>query len=104
SQPVPGLLPGQRRRTRPPAPPRRRRRDHLGGRACLGVRPDAACPAHLPDLREPLTRPTPRLAPRREDTMTETADGRECGHEHVIGGVAYGCERPPHPVDGYGPT
>jgi hypothetical protein len=28
----------------------------------------------------------------------------ECGHEYVLGGVAYGCERPPHPIDGYGPV
>lgn len=26
-----------------------------------------------------------------------------CGHEHDYGGVAYRCERAPHPVDGYGP-
>ncbi len=32
------------------------------------------------------------------------ADEKECGHEHVIGGIAYGCERAPHPVDGYGPA
>jgi len=25
----------------------------------------------------------------------------ECGHEHEYGGIAYSCERPPHPVDGH---
>lgn len=29
-------------------------------------------------------------------------DEAVCGHEHVIGNVAYRCERAPHPVDGYG--
>ena len=24
-----------------------------------------------------------------------------CGHEYVIGNVAYACERQPHPTDGY---
>jgi hypothetical protein len=24
-----------------------------------------------------------------------------CGHEHEYGGIAYRCERPPHPVDGH---
>jgi hypothetical protein len=28
---------------------------------------------------------------------------QECGHEYVLGGVAYGCESAPHPIDGYGP-
>jgi hypothetical protein len=31
-------------------------------------------------------------------------DEQECGHEYVLGGVAYGCERAPHPIDGYGPA
>jgi hypothetical protein len=31
-------------------------------------------------------------------------DEKECGHEHVIGGIAYGCERASHPVDEYGPA
>jgi hypothetical protein len=26
----------------------------------------------------------------------------ECGHEYVLGGVAYGCERAPHSNDGWG--
>jgi hypothetical protein len=26
----------------------------------------------------------------------------ECGHEHSYGGVAYRCQRAPHPVDGHG--
>jgi hypothetical protein len=30
-------------------------------------------------------------------------DAGECGHEYVLGGVAYGCERTPHEIDGYGP-
>lgn len=29
------------------------------------------------------------------------ADEQTCGHEYVPGGVAYGCERAPHPVNGY---
>jgi hypothetical protein len=32
------------------------------------------------------------------------ADELTCGHEYVLSGVAYGCERGPHPVDGYGPA
>lgn len=31
------------------------------------------------------------------------ATPQACGHEHGYGGVAYRCERAPHPVDGYGP-
>lgn len=35
--------------------------------------------------------------------MTETTDKALCGHRYVLGDVEYECERPPHPVDGYGP-
>jgi hypothetical protein len=28
----------------------------------------------------------------------------ECGHEYVLGGIAYGCERAPHLIDGHGPA
>jgi len=34
--------------------------------------------------------------------MSEEKTGL-CGHEYAHGGVAYKCERKPHPVDGYGP-
>lgn len=40
--------------------------------------------------------------------MTETTTGSPpapalCGHEFSYGGVAYKCERAPHPIDGNGP-
>ena len=31
-------------------------------------------------------------------------ENETCGHEHVIGNVAYRCERAPHPIGGYGAT
>lgn len=31
-------------------------------------------------------------------------DEPTCSHEYVLGGVAYACERTPHPADGYGPA
>jgi hypothetical protein len=36
-------------------------------------------------------------------TTTEPA-AATCGHEYELGAVSYACERPPHPVDGYGPA
>ena len=44
-------------------------------------------------------------APTAGRTASVTAEPPRpvCGHEYVLGDVAYRCERPPHPADGYGP-